>query len=496
MMPRCLFFLGVMGAFLLTMPSVGLGQNLLLTPDLTLSVGKNPDSLAVGDFNNDGFSDVATVNSASDDVAILAGNGNGSFRSAIAFGVGKSPMSVAAGDLEDDGNLDLVVAATGSDEILVLSGQGNGLFRSPVRYKTGKGPTFVAVRDLDRDKALDVVVVNSGRFGHYGPFSVSVFFNEGNGQLGQPVSYGAENRNGMFPTGVAIEDINADGWPDLAVSWSQPSYRTPSGLITILTNTGMQRFLLTKEIPAGLTLSAVLAKDLDADGDQDLIATSLFSDEVIVALQDASEYFSVQEPYGVGFSPIALTTEDLNKDGMLDIITTNRASNSVSVILGDGNGAFHPAGHFRVGRTPTSVMAHDFDLDGRPDIVTTNSVSDDVTVLLSGAEGLPSRILSTENLMFQSNGHTVRHSVQSIRISNIGLGALKIHKISLTGRAPESFFFSDEQCRQQVLPSGTGCIVNVRFIATLPGNHHAELTIWDNAPGGPRSIQLSGTREN
>ena len=341
-MLRCLLFWGYVGGFLLATLSSGFGQNLVLTPDLTVSVGKSPESLTVGDFNNDGFSDLATVNSASDDVTILVGNGNGAFQTAIAFGVGKSPMSVGSGDMNHDGNMDLVVAATGSDEILVLLGRGNGFFHVPLRYKTGKGPTFVAVQDLDHDKALDVVVVNSGRFGHYPPFSLSVFFNEGNGRLGQPVFYETENRNGMFPTGISIEDVNADGWPDLAVTWSQPTYRTPNGLITILVNTGTRQFLLTKEIPAGFTLSAVLARDLDDDGDQDLIAASLFSDEVIVALQNTSEYFSVRNSYGVGFSPISMTTEDLDRDGKLDIIITNRASNSVSVLLGEGKWRISP----------------------------------------------------------------------------------------------------------------------------------------------------------
>ena len=149
-----------------------------------------------------------------------------------------------------------------------------------------------------------------------------------------------------------------------------------------------------------------------------------------------------------------------------------------------------------MGRIPTAVVAHDFDQDGRPDLVTTNSASDDITVLLSGSEGLPSLMLSTEDLMFHSNTQTTSSEGQGIRISNIGLGTLKINKISLSGPEPEAFSVNDEQCRQQVLSSGRECVVNIRFISMLTGSHQAELTIWDNAPGGPRSIRLSGTREN
>ena len=98
-------------------------QNLVLTPVVPAAVGRHPEALTVGDFNGDSWQDVATVNSGSDDVTMLFGNGNGTFRSGISFGVGRSPMFLTSGDLNQDAKLDLIVAETGSDGILVLLGK-------------------------------------------------------------------------------------------------------------------------------------------------------------------------------------------------------------------------------------------------------------------------------------------------------------------------------------------------------------------------------------
>lgn len=124
-------------AILVADPAVA--QNLVLTPVVPADVGRHSGTLTVGDFNGDGWLDVATVNSGSDDVTMLF----------------------------DDATLDLLVAETGSDGIVVLLGNGDGLFQQPTFYPSGKGPTFLELGDLDRDG--DVVVINSGRFGNYPP---------------------------------------------------------------------------------------------------------------------------------------------------------------------------------------------------------------------------------------------------------------------------------------------------------------------------------------
>ena len=70
-------------------------------------------SVAVGDFNGDGALDLVVANRFSNNVSVLLGNGDGTFRTAVNYAAGSSPLSVAVGDFNGDGVLDLVVANGG-----------------------------------------------------------------------------------------------------------------------------------------------------------------------------------------------------------------------------------------------------------------------------------------------------------------------------------------------------------------------------------------------
>lgn len=467
-------------------------QNLVLTPVVPADVGRNPEALTIGDFNADGWQDVATVNSGSDDVTMLFGNGNGTFRSGISFGVGRSPMFLTSGDLNQDGKLDLIVAETGSDGILMLLGKGNGFFEEPAFYPSGQGPTFVGLGDVDRDGDVDVVVANSGRFGNYPPYSLSVMLNDGHGQLGQATQFEVQDQHGLFPTGVSIANLDDDGLPELTVTWSQPSWRTPNGVVSVLKNEGHGQFVRSQDIEAGFTLSAVTQIDLDQNGYLDLIAASLFTDSLKVLLQVSPGRYTKPAQLDVGFSPMSITIRDLNADGNWDLISANRASNSTSIFLGRGNGSFQSAGHFAVGATPTFVGVEDFNGDGLPDVVTTNSDSHDVSVLLSGKALIPSINLSTDTVRFAENNLSPDQSEKLVTVSNVGLGELRIQDVVLEGPDSQSFFIQDGTCSGKTLPTGKLCSMHIRFVGRESRHYHAQLTIWDNAPGGPRIVTLSG----
>ncbi|RMH35221.1 MAG: VCBS repeat-containing protein [Nitrospirae bacterium] len=474
--------------------SASQGQNLVFTPTSRHQVGHTPQAIVAGDFNQDGRLDVVTVNSTSDDVSVLLGNGNGTFRAAVSFGVGKMPMFVAAEDLTGDGRLDLAVALSGSDRIRILKGRGNGLFDPIGSFPSGKGTTFLTVHDLNGDGKLDIVAANSGRFGYYPPFSISVLLNDGTGHMVGPMVYETEGRNGMFPTGVFVDDFTADGKPDLAISWSQSSWRTPNGLISLLVNQGDGRFAVGRTVQAGKTLSAITGADVNQDGRTDLIATSLFTDSVNILLQEASGEFSPLDPIPVGFSPVAVQVGDLNEDGQLDIIVTNRDSSSVSTLLGNGHGEFRSAGHFGVGETPSGLIVKDFDQDGLLDLATADSSSNGVSVLLNGRVLLPLPSLSADALVFELGGHEPRAGRRTLRVSNVGLGALKVFTVHVRGQDSHLFSLTSNRCEGATLRTGDFCTIDIAFSAPSPGKYTAEMTIVDNANGGPRSIILQGVR--
>src|SRR6266851_6960497 len=180
-------------------------------PAVNFSVGgspySQPQSVAVGDFNGDGFLDLAVVNANSDDASVLLGNGDGTFQPATNFQVGADPYSVAVGDFNGDGFLDLVVANFSSNNISVLLGNGNGTFQLAVNYGVGIGPYFVAVGDFNGDSFSDLAVANDVSN------NVSVLQGNGNGTFQPAVNF----VTGMGPLAVVVGDFNGDGKLDLAL---------------------------------------------------------------------------------------------------------------------------------------------------------------------------------------------------------------------------------------------------------------------------------------
>src|SRR6266568_2357655 len=67
-------------------------------PFLSFDTGSSPISVAIGDLNGDGKSDLAVSNYNSNTVSVLLGNDDGSFGVKTDFGAGLNPPSVAIGD--------------------------------------------------------------------------------------------------------------------------------------------------------------------------------------------------------------------------------------------------------------------------------------------------------------------------------------------------------------------------------------------------------------
>ena len=130
------------------------------------AAGDGPNGVAVGDFNGDGHQDLAVVNITSETVSILLGDGAGGFAGKADFstGTGSSPWSVAVGDFNGDGYQDLVTADSGSNDVGVLLGAGAGDFGTATGFSTGidSSPRNVAVGDFNNDGKQDLATADSG----------------------------------------------------------------------------------------------------------------------------------------------------------------------------------------------------------------------------------------------------------------------------------------------------------------------------------------------
>jgi uncharacterized protein (TIGR03437 family) len=129
-------------------------------------VGLNPSFIVTADFNGDGNLDLAVADLNSNNLTVLLGNGNSGFKPAPGspVSVGTNPISIAVADFNLDTIPDLAVANYGSNNVTVLLGNGSGGFKpgtgSP--FTVGAGPRSVAVGDFNADGVPDLVIADSG----------------------------------------------------------------------------------------------------------------------------------------------------------------------------------------------------------------------------------------------------------------------------------------------------------------------------------------------
>jgi len=131
-------------------------------PGVTYRVGTAPRAVVAADFNGDGKQDLAGVNAgnagAGDDgsVSILLGNDDGTFQSASNIPAGKNPVSIAVGDFNGDGRPDLAVGDAGDGgSISILLGNGDGTFERAESVGLEGAAFSLAVGDFDGDLRTD-----------------------------------------------------------------------------------------------------------------------------------------------------------------------------------------------------------------------------------------------------------------------------------------------------------------------------------------------------
>jgi hypothetical protein len=385
----------------------------------------SPPALVAGDFTGNGHLDLAVSTdnaSGAGIVAVLLGNGDGTFQPAVSYAVGSDPLAIVARDFTRRGHLDLAVSD--SDGIQMLAGNGDGTFQPAKTVVAGIAGPLVA-GDFDGDGRLDLAVAGS-YFNHsvYKVGAVSVLLGNGDGTFKPQVTYAVAS----YPDVIVAADFAGNGRLDLAVG----SEDAGSSSLSVLLGNGDGTFQPAVSYALSTQPNAILAGDFTGDGrldlavvsigtqllvgngdgtfqpavtvstleDDDLVAGDFNGDRrldlAVVGYENGSEAISVllgngngtfqsPEQNAVGSGASAIVAGDFTGDGRTDLATADFFSNTVSVLLGNGDGTFQPAREYSVGRSPISIVAGDFNGDGRIDIAVSDS--DGVQVLLGNGDG-------------------------------------------------------------------------------------------------------------
>lgn len=266
----------------------GDGAGAFSTPVTVPLPGNATTSPAVGDFNGDGFPDLAFGAVLTTDITILPGNGHGGFLAPVTFkinavdlGPGAFVDTVVAVDVNHDGKPDLLI----EPGCFLAVNNGNGFTSTPLIDPVFVGTSCSSTSDFNSDGNVDILGefriffgdgqggllysqprINSSKvatgiptdFDHNGTADflqprttsgIQYFPGNGHGGFGDPIAVSPSNVNV-----IAIADLNGDGFPDLIVQ----DLNNPANISVIL-NPGVTPVSIATASQTQISASAATA---------------------------------------------------------------------------------------------------------------------------------------------------------------------------------------------------------------------------------------------
>ncbi|CAF1678446.1 unnamed protein product, partial [Adineta ricciae] len=290
-------------------------------------IDSGPSSVAVGDLNNDKYLDLVVANNGTNNIAIFYGSGDGSFSSKQIYSTGRNsqPNSVVIGDLNNDNQLDIVVSNCKNDNIGVFLGYGNGSFASQKIYSTGisSRPQMLFIEDLNDDTYLDVAVISTYSL------SLTIFLNNGNGTLSQRIDH--DIRTGLSPNSLAIGDLNKDGHQDLVVT----TYYGRNFYIFQGFGNGTFENVATYSTGSGSRPYSCVITDWSHDNNLDIIVSNCVTDNLVLFKGYGNGTFSLNQISSTGDNscPRAIRFGYFYYDDLIDIAVANYGTNTLGVFF-------------------------------------------------------------------------------------------------------------------------------------------------------------------
>jgi len=455
------------------------------------SGGYYADWLAVADVNGDGKPDIVVLNECIDSidcsketVGILLGNGDGTFQTVVTYGFGGSGgdhgENAAVADVNGDGKPDIVVA--NPDDLAVLLGNGDGTFQTAVAYGSGgRYPSLAGVADVNGDGKPDIVAVNvcstpvqctEGAMG--------VLLGNGDGTFQTPAAYGS---GGLYPFSAAVADLDGDGKPDIVVA-------NDDGAVNVLLGNGDGTF--QSAVNYGTNEYSFAVADVNGDGKPDLLAMAGIGGSVAVFINIGGAATTITlvsslNPSNFG-QAVTFTTTVTSQDSQ------HQSTPTGTVSYFDGTSKL---GDSSLDNSGTSSLAVSTLAPGPHSITATYSgdkeFAQNTSSLLSQfvQGGQPAAEVTPASLMFTPQPLGVTSSVQNLTLTNTAYIAVNISSIGITG-ANSSEFAQSNNCGTSVPISGS-CSISVTFTPAALGNAVASLNVTDDAGNSPQSVTLSGT---
>lgn len=343
---------------------------MLSTPQRAISSGDLnkdgiPDLVVGGD----------PLNTEQGKIRVLLGRGNGSFQTPIAYEIGYNPNEIyrspyvnqiETSDLNGDGNLDVIVSHNGTLSFLnssplyltILWGNGDGTLQPTNSFifsnETGTVTvTSINIGDINGDGKDDVILgcLMSAEAGR-----IYILENLGNKNFRLANS----STIGIAINQISTGDFNKDSYIDLIMT-------TPSGVVIIF---GKGNFTFSNLTQRNIDVDCygLVVEDFNADGRADFAVTDSFNQRVYVFLINRIRIPNVPITVNTDFASNLIKASDFNGDGSFDLYIADNFDPKIQILYGDGTGHFSETQIVESKAPISSFTAADFDRNGKTDI--------------------------------------------------------------------------------------------------------------------------------
>ena len=349
--------------------SAGITFEHVSSPDKRYIVESMSGGVALLDYDNDGLLDIYFVNSLTVDLlksngktksALYRNNGDGTFSDVTAkAGIGDVGwgMGAAVGDYNNDGFTDLYVTCVGPNHL--FKNNGDGTFTDVTKTagvsdpRWSAGASFV---DYDNDGKLDLMVANyvafdfnnlpefgKGRTCQYkgipvqcGPRGLpgdgdSLFHNDGDGKFSDvSKKAGVSDPNGYYGMGVICSDFDENGLVDIFVANdSTPNFFYKNNGNGTFEEIGFLSGTAVNENGSEQGSMGVTVGDYDHDGKFDLFMTN-FDDDYNTLYHNNGKLSFTDVSYAAKVAAVSLPYVgwgtkffDYDNDGWVDLFVAN-----------------------------------------------------------------------------------------------------------------------------------------------------------------------------
>jgi large repetitive protein len=348
----------------------------------SLDVGDISGDVVTGDFDRNGYLDLAYSIRAYQTVYVISNHGDSGLTKTSAPSTSE-PDRIVSADFNGDGYPEFATASGSGTSVTISKRQPDGSFAEAATINTGAWCGALGCGDIDGDGRPDIVFV-----GAY-PTTIFMFRNLGNFQFQQvnQIPYGSSART------LSMGDLDGDGDLDLVLGLSY--YHTA----LLFEHLSGFEFAAPRSITLGGEPISVLCGDFDNDGDADIATLTRSNDNVSILRNDSLWHFTRTGDSWVSYG-LSFAAGDFDHNGSLDIVASS-IDGDLILLANNGNMSFTRSVISHAGSYYRAVAAGDFDNDGDIDIAST--IGYDNTLVIARNRNSDARIhLLTDSYDFRT----------------------------------------------------------------------------------------------